>query len=104
MEAWGIKARQTVEGKEPVGLGDSVVMVTKKHDVDAWLIVVGADAGLFAKEFDSDCLIIRNEVLNKAKEAADMALADGAIKSFDIIKFNLTEVGVDNETWKKLKG
>lgn len=104
MDAWGIKAKQEVERKEPVEMGNSVSVITKKYDIDVWMLIHGMGAGQFTAEFDCDCLIVRNGVLRERMSFAEMALEDKTIKSFEVIKFNLTEVGVDNETWKKLEG
>ena len=40
MDAWGIKAKQTVERKE----GSEVGVVTVKHDVDVWMLIYGMGA------------------------------------------------------------
>ena len=91
MECWGIKARQTVERKELAEVG----LVTVKHDIDVWMLIHGMNIGMFSNELDCDCLVVREHILKERIPFAEMAKEDGHIKSFEIVKFEIKEIGRD---------
>lgn len=72
-------------------------VVTVKHEEQVWMLIHGMNAGMFTKELDCDCLIIRKNILEERIPFAETALEMEEIKSFEIIEFEITEKGITKE-------
>ena len=90
MKVWGIRAIKENTNKEPSEVG----MVTTKHNSHVWMLISGMSIGRYSSTFDCDCITNRKSILRERILLAEAAIEDNIITKFDIIEFNLTEIGI----------
>ena len=90
MEAFAIRAIQIVEEVTPCEVG----MIKKKVEVKVYQLIHGMNAGQWTAEIDGDCLIVRQHLITERIPFAEMDKDTGLVKSFEVIKFEITEKGV----------